>query len=50
MMSAEDLLLLLTDDETGTLAASGTEVGVALGGALLGERGVDRPRGRRGSR
>lgn len=35
MMLAEDLLLLLTDDETGKLAASGTEVDMALGGALL---------------
>ncbi|MFC5176547.1 GOLPH3/VPS74 family protein [Nocardioides taihuensis] len=37
MLLAEDLLLLLTDDETGKLAASGTEVDVALGGALLVE-------------
>jgi hypothetical protein len=37
MMLAEDLLLLLTDDETGKLAASGTQVDVALGGALLSE-------------
>jgi hypothetical protein len=36
MMLAEDLLLL-TDDETGQLNASGTEVDVALGGALLAE-------------
>jgi hypothetical protein len=35
MMLAEDLLLLLTDDETGKLATSGTEVDMALGGALL---------------
>ena len=35
MMLAEDLLLLLTDDDTGKLAASGTEVDMALGGALL---------------
>jgi Golgi phosphoprotein 3 (GPP34) len=35
MLLAEDLLLLLTDDDTGKLAASGTEVDVALGGALL---------------
>ncbi|HEX5967237.1 MAG TPA: GPP34 family phosphoprotein [Intrasporangium sp.] len=35
MLIAEDLLLLLTDDDTGRLAASGTEVDVALGGALL---------------
>lgn len=37
MILAEDLLLLLTDDDTGKLAASGTEVDVALGGALLTE-------------
>ncbi|HET9646760.1 MAG TPA: GPP34 family phosphoprotein [Microlunatus sp.] len=37
MLLAEDLLLLLTDDDTGKLAASGTEVDVALGGALLVE-------------
>ena len=37
MMLAEDLLLLLTDDETGKLAVSGSRVDVALGGALLGE-------------
>jgi hypothetical protein len=37
MLLAEDLLLLLTDDSTGKLAASGTEVDVALGGALLVE-------------
>jgi hypothetical protein len=37
MLLAEDLLLLLTDDNTGKLAASGTEVDVALGGALLVE-------------
>lgn len=36
MLLAEDLLLLLTDDDTGKLAAS-TEVDVALGGALLVE-------------
>ena len=35
MLLAEDLLLLMTDDDTGELAASGTEVDVALGGALL---------------
>jgi hypothetical protein len=34
---AEDLLLLLTDDDTGKLAASSAEVDVALGGALLVE-------------
>lgn len=37
MLLAEDLLLLLTDDDTGRLAASGTAVDVALGGALLVE-------------
>lgn len=37
MLLAEDLLLLLTEDDTGKLAASGTEVDVALGGALLVE-------------
>ncbi len=37
MLLAEDLLLLLTDDETGKLAASSAEVDVALGGALLVE-------------
>ena len=37
MLLAEDLLLLLTDDETGKLDASGTEVDMALGGALLVE-------------
>jgi hypothetical protein len=37
MLLAEDLLLLLTDDDTGKLAASGSEVDVALGGALLVE-------------
>ena len=37
MMLAEDLLLLLTDDETGTLTASGAEVDAALGGAMLVE-------------
>lgn len=37
MLLAEDLLLLLTDDGTGKLAASSTEVDVALGGALLVE-------------
>ena len=34
---AEDLLLLLTDDHTGKLVAPGTEVDVALAGALLME-------------
>jgi hypothetical protein len=37
MLIAEDLLLLLTNDETGKLAASPSEVDVALGGALLVE-------------
>jgi hypothetical protein len=37
MLLAEDLLLLLTDDDTGKLTASSTEVDVALGGALLVE-------------
>jgi hypothetical protein len=37
VLLAEDLLLLLTDDDTGRLAASNTEVDVALGGALLVE-------------
>ena len=35
MLLAEDLLLLLTDDDTGKLAVSGAELDVALGGALL---------------
>lgn len=35
MLIAEDLLLLLTDDRTGKLAGSATQVDVALGGALL---------------
>jgi hypothetical protein len=35
MLLAEDLLLLLTDDETGKLVVSGSEVDVALGGAQL---------------
>ena len=37
MLIAEDLLLLLTDDDTGKLAASSTTVDIALGGALLVE-------------
>lgn len=37
MLIAEDLLLLLTDDDTGKLAASATEVDIALGGAMLVE-------------
>ncbi|GAA3162992.1 hypothetical protein GCM10010531_13680 [Blastococcus jejuensis] len=35
MLLAEDLLLLLTDDDTGKPTASGDEVDLALGGALL---------------
>jgi hypothetical protein len=35
MLIAEDLLLLLTDDDTGKLVASSTLVDIALGGALL---------------
>ena len=35
MLIAEDLLLLLTDDDTGKLAASSTLVDIAIGGALL---------------
>jgi hypothetical protein len=35
MLLAEDLLLLLTDDDTGRLLVSGSEVDVALGGARL---------------
>ena len=37
MLLAEDLLLLLTDDDSGRLAAPSSEVDVALGGALLVE-------------
>jgi hypothetical protein len=37
MLLAEDLLLLLTDDDTGKLTTSSAEVDVALGGALLVE-------------
>ncbi len=37
MLIAEDLLLLLTNDETGKLAVSPGAVDVALGGALLAE-------------
>jgi hypothetical protein len=37
MLLAEDLLLLLTDDETGKLLVSGTEMDLALGGAQLVE-------------
>lgn len=35
MLLAEDLLLLLTDDDTGKLVVSGAEADVALGGAQL---------------
>lgn len=35
MLIAEDLLLLLTADETGELAAPGSDTDMALGGALL---------------
>lgn len=37
MLIAEDLLLLLTADDTGKLAADGTHTNMALGGALLAE-------------
>ena len=37
MLIAEDLLLLLTADDTGTLAADSTNTNLALGGALLAE-------------
>lgn len=37
MLIAEDLLLLLTADDSGKLAADGTNVNIALGGALLAE-------------
>jgi len=37
MLIAEDLLLLLTADDTGKLAAAGMNVKMALGGALLAE-------------
>jgi hypothetical protein len=37
MLLAEDLLLLLTDDETGKLVVSGSEADIALGGAQLVE-------------
>lgn len=35
MLIAEDLLLLLTDDRTGSLVVASNQVDVALGGALL---------------
>jgi hypothetical protein len=37
MLIAEDLLLLLTDDDTGKLVVTGSIVDIALGGALLVE-------------
>jgi hypothetical protein len=37
MLIAEDLLLLLTADDTGKLAVPGSHVDLALGGALLSE-------------
>jgi hypothetical protein len=37
MLIAEDLLLLLTADDTGKLAARGMNMKMALGGALLAE-------------
>ena len=37
MLIAEDLLLLVTADDTGELAADGTSTDLALGGALLAE-------------
>jgi hypothetical protein len=37
MLLAEDLLLLLTDDDTGRLVADGAQVDIALGGARLVE-------------
>lgn len=37
MLLAEDLLLLLTDDETGRLVVSGSEMDIALAGAQLVE-------------
>ena len=40
MLIAEDLLLLLLDDETGALAAS-SQIQVALGGAVLAELAID---------
>jgi Golgi phosphoprotein 3 (GPP34) len=41
MLLAEDLLLLLTDDETGRLLVSGSEADVALGGARLIELTIE---------
>jgi len=40
MLIAEDLLLLLTDDNTGKMALLSTLVDIALGGALLVELAV----------
>jgi hypothetical protein len=40
MLLAEDLLLLLTDDEAGTLLAPAPQVDVALGGAQLVELSI----------
>ena len=37
MLIAEDLLLLVTADDTGELAADSTSTDLALGGALLAE-------------
>ena len=37
MLIAEDLLLLLTADDTGKLDADSTNMNLALGGALLAE-------------
>lgn len=37
MLIAEDLLLLLTKDDTGKLAVSSTELDIALGGSMLVE-------------
>ena len=42
MLLAEDLLLLLTDDETGRLLVSGQYVDVALAGAQLVQLSLDR--------
>jgi hypothetical protein len=42
MLLAEDLLLLLTDDETGRLLVAGQYVDVALAGAQLVQLGLER--------
>jgi hypothetical protein len=42
MLIAEDLLLLVTADDTGKLLADGTHTNMALGGALLAELALDR--------